>query len=936
LSVEVLISAGFWSTSLGVEVEQSLESWRCRGWIQAQGDPPDVLQILDAAWRESSIAGKVLEDEAARDLVAHAETLCRLAEVPDCKLHVSSSSYLGASGSRFQVSITEAPRPSSGYVEVRGPPARHPDAAWFLKRSAGQPEHSSLDAQIRLLAEFRQAAEQVEKLGDGRLTVSFDEHLSTFDIRAPSRIGLHWREGSDSGSTWNLTAYIPSAAGGSEEEVSLGGLSPQDPLVKLGKKTYIPIDQDTALVLRRAKTRFALRREAEVLQAIADPTIVVPEGVSTEGLDFSEYGSRVLGFGPVARAARSIDIQSSGARWFNPAGAVGPFMELVLPPVGSDQPAVRLTFARPEDAFEFRNAVRAALGPPVRGVLTVQGIRVLPTPALFHRVDTELDQYLKNLTPPSDPPTPPTATRRIGVKVGDAPPPDPEAPAINSDVRAALGRVLNPAMALKRHQEAGLAWLWTHYTAQSPGVLLADEMGLGKTLQIACFLGLQRAVTEAGLRPALVVAPLLLLENWAEELARFLAPEAFEPLLLLHGAQLSEIRRADGSLDLAPIKTSNVVLTNYDTLDRYQASLLKVDWRAVVLDESQQIKNPDTLRSKAARALKRDFAICSTGTPVENRLLDLWTLFDFLSPLKPLGTRAEFKERFEPCGSPQPQAVAKELRIPSPASPVLRRTKDKELDLPPKRVEVRLAEMTADQHRIEQRIVRGDGRVSRPNTLEVLNQLRSLYQHPWLLRRSLFGVADDTVPPDLDAICESSPKMALTLDILADVASHGEKALIFTPWARAQQLLVRALQLKFGIRARVVNGESNQRSQSMTFIREFSAIAGFSVLVISPIAAGAGLNIVAANHVIHYGRWWNPAKEDQATDRAYRIGQTLPVSVHYPILHHPGDPTGGFDVALHGLVERKRELARDFLSPEGDVTNSDIEDVLFSGGTSAA
>lgn len=280
-------------------------------------------------------------------------------------------------------------------------------------------------------------------------------------------------------------------------------------------------------------------------------------------------------------------------------------------------------------------------------------------------------------------------------------------------------------------------------------------------------------------------------------------------------------------------------------------------------------------------------------------------------------------------GQPAPQLVAQALAYPSPACPVLRRTKDDVLDLKPKTFERHLAPMTPEQMALERRVVGGEG-----STLEILGKLRSLYQHPWLLRPSLFGGSDLAVAPDLETICDASPKLRLCVELLARIQERGEKALVFSPWMKMQQLLDHVLRLRFGLRPRIVNGETNQRRQALQFIDEFSSGAGFNVLILSPLAAGAGLNIVAANHVIHYGRWWNPAKEDQATDRAYRIGQERPVTVHYPILHHPGNPAGGFDVALHELVQRKRALARDFLSPDADVTTEDIKAVLR--GTSDA
>ncbi len=170
------------------------------------------------------------------------------------------------------------------------------------------------------------------------------------------------------------------------------------------------------------------------------------------------------------------------------------------------------------------------------------------------------------------------------------------------------------------------------------------------------------------------------------------------------------------------------------------------------------------------------------------------------------------------------------------------------------------------------------------------------------------------------------------MQTLSEIKAKGEKVIVFTLWKSMQSIISKVIHEHFDVVARTINGETNSRDpdEADRIINYFSKTKGFDVLIASPIAAGAGLNIVAANHVIHYGRWWNPAKEDQATCRAYRIGQEREVHVYYPILHHPDNVEEGFDIKLNALVEKKRKLATDFLNPVGpEISANEFENVIY-------
>ncbi|MEY4513279.1 MAG: hypothetical protein RLZZ450_5401, partial [Pseudomonadota bacterium] len=503
---------------------------------------------------------------------------------------------------------------------------------------------------------------------------------------------------------------------------------------------------------------------------------------------------------------------------------------------------------------------------------------------------------------------------------------------------ATLDKLLEPGIQLKAHQRQGLAWLWHRYTKGASGALLADDMGLGKTLQIASFMLLAKRHPRAPgeKRPTLVIAPVVLISNWAEELKRFFVSSAVGRVLELRDTALRERRQSNGELDRSRIVGHDVVLISYETLARYSSSLLGIAWDLVILDEAHRIKNKGTSWSIAARGLsglcgptrprKFEFGICATGTPIENGVQDIWALYDFLSPGDPFGNHDVFCRQYLK-REDAPRALATRLEVGSMASSLLRRTKqDLGAELPGKRYETRTVEMTPLQQEQERLITTSGGRSG--DFFAVLQGLQKLYQHPWLL--------DDSThqkPRSARQAIEESPKLALCVDILREIRAKGEKALVFTLWTRMQWLLKEVLQSELGLQSiQIINGAPENRVKVLSHIDSFSRSPGFDVLILSPLAAGVGLNITAANHVIHYGRWWNPAKEDQATDRAYRIGQTRPVTVYYPVLHTPGRPDAGFDIKLDGLVRRKRDVARDLLDPVGDddFAKADLRSVFSS------
>ena len=387
-------------------------------------------------------------------------------------------------------------------------------------------------------------------------------------------------------------------------------------------------------------------------------------------------------------------------------------------------------------------------------------------------------------------------------------------------------------------------------------------------------------------------------------------------------------RKRGKLLDLNKLQENRVVITNYETLRNYQTSFAyhingKSLWSLVVSDEAQEYKIPSSKLSHAMKSLRADFHIACTGTPVENRLLDLWNICDAFQP-GVLSSAKEFAKEFE---KPADAALQEErlnglkrmLLFQKPHAFLLRRNKTEVGDLPPKQVSKLFCRMSEEEIGLHRQLVRTiqEGE-KRDQSLTVLNRLALASQHPALLSGSAAQM------PAGELIARSS-KLRSVMEQLREIKTAGEKALIFARSREMQSVLAKVLGYEFKIPVRIINGETKRsaarlRSQGVKTRNEildaFQSTAGFDVLILSPFVAGVGLTIIEANHVFHYGRWWNPAVEAQATDRVYRLGQRKPVSVYVPILKdETGQVAATFDERLDELMERRYRLAEDFLSP---------------------
>ena len=511
---------------------------------------------------------------------------------------------------------------------------------------------------------------------------------------------------------------------------------------------------------------------------------------------------------------------------------------------------------------------------------------------------------------------------------------------------------------LKAHQKVGVAWLqhlWGATSKYCSGCLVADDMGLGKTLQLLTFIAWY--LQQPGAKPVLVVAPVSLLENWQREMEKFFTP-GFARVLTLYGEALASkkvsrtmidpallARGMTKFLDAGWMEGANLVLTTYETMRDLSISLGTQTWGIMVCDEAQKIKTPGTLVTDAAKVQKALFKIACTGTPVENSLTDLWCLFDFvqpglLGPLNVFGTKYRRPIEMQDGDPAQVQALKDLKEIVEPQ--ILRRTKQElAIDLP-RKIEMNIEHpdlvripVSTEQRRMYNQVVQQykhaaqktspSGRRSNP-ILGMLHRLRTVCADP-----RPEGIQPDLTLP-IDDYRRRSPKMDWLIRLLDSLSSRNstEKVLIFTEFLEMQRTLQHYVGQRYNLRPRIINGavktDSRVPESRQRYIDEFQSSPGFNVLILSPIAAGFGLNIQAANHVIHFTRPWNPAKEDQATDRAYRIGQIRDVSVYCPTI--VADDFLTFEEKLDQLLSQKRGLANDMYNGTFDVAAEEFEELL--------
>ena len=472
--------------------------------------------------------------------------------------------------------------------------------------------------------------------------------------------------------------------------------------------------------------------------------------------------------------------------------------------------------------------------------------------------------------------------------------------------RVEPGTALNGT--LRPYQQVGVRWLYL-LSKLGLGGCLADDMGLGKTIQVLSLLLVLRGQADRPRRPSLLVAPASLLANWAAELERF-APSL--KAVVAHPSVLSATDlKALGSERLGDV---DLVMTSYGSLLRIPW-VADTRWQLVVLDEAQAIKNPDAKQTRAAKKLNAQARFALTGTPIENRLGDLWSIFDFINPGL-LGSSKEFTSLVKRLAErPHNQyAPLRELVRPY----ILRRLKTEKTviaDLPDKTEVKAFCHLSRKQAALYQQAVKELARQldeaqdiqRRGVVLSFLMRFKQICNHPsqWL------GDGAWTE--------EESGKWARLREIAEVIAAKQEKMLVFTQFREVTAPLAAFLASVFGRPGLVLHGETEVRKRQ-EIVRRFQEDEGVGFFVLSLKAGGAGLNLTAASHVVHFDRWWNPAIENQATDRAFRIGQTKNVLVHKFVCR------GTVEEKIDQLIESKRQLSKDLLEGGTELLLTELKD----------
>ncbi len=448
---------------------------------------------------------------------------------------------------------------------------------------------------------------------------------------------------------------------------------------------------------------------------------------------------------------------------------------------------------------------------------------------------------------------------------------------------------------LREYQKVGVAWL--HYLDRiGLNGCLADDMGLGKTLQVICSILLDQQQTQSDRlqRPTLLVVPTSVMGNWQKEVARF-APHL--SVSLHHGS----VRQQDQTLFVREVLLQDLVITSYALIRRDSRLFASVDWHRIVLDEAQNIKNPKAEQTKAIHKLTAKHRLALTGTPIENRLMDLWSIFQFLNPGY-LGTRARFRKQYElPIQRDKNPAQAKVLKqLLKPF--ILRRLKtDKTViqDLPDKVENKLYCNLGKEQASLYQAVVEdvaeqlneSEGIARQGLMLATLMKLKQICNHPaqFLQDGSVFSAS-------------RSHKLQRLSEMLEEALSEGDSALVFTQFTEIGSQIQTFLREQQVPTHYLHGGVSPRRRQTM--IDEFqNPESGPSVFILSIKAGGAGITLTKANHVFHFDRWWNPAVENQATDRAFRIGQKKNVFVHKFIT------LGTLEERIDDMIEEKKKVA---------------------------
>jgi len=429
------------------------------------------------------------------------------------------------------------------------------------------------------------------------------------------------------------------------------------------------------------------------------------------------------------------------------------------------------------------------------------------------------------------------------------------------------------------------------------GSCLADDMGLGKTVQVIALLLYDRLKKKESQSPALLICPMSIVGNWQKEIERF-APSL--KVMIHHGAD-----RSEGKVFFEEVKKHDILITTYSLIHRDEEDLSSIDWEYIILDEAQNIKNRVTKQTQAIKKLKGKNKIALTGTPVENRLSELYSIMEFLNGSY-LGNFTDFKKNYAlPIEKYRDREKSEKLKtLVQPF--VLRRLKtDKTIikDLPDKMEMKVFCNLTTEQATLYEAVVKdmmeqisnSEGIKRKGLVLSTLMKLKQICNHPAQFVHEKNSVAG------------RSGKLSRLEEMLEEALAEGDKALIFTQFAEMGTMLRNRLQEYLGREVLFLHGGTSKKQRDIMIARFQEERKGPPLFILSLKAGGVGLNLTEANRVFHFDRWWNPAVENQATDRAFRIGQTKNVHVHKFVC------TGTMEENIDKLIEEKKELAESII-----------------------
>lgn len=845
---------------------------------------------------------------------------------------------------------------------------------------------AELDEHWEALARFRRALEPGVRMrrSDPEARIAMTDFLSGLEVTVADRFSISPR----GGDSFNIvpfsgeTVEAAEADGGqvSEDAAELRGGRLQvfrdkvfsrgaRPAYRVGDQSYLVVDPSAAPVLRvmaemqradpATRAAFVRNPRQRITEAVtehlrargkldglspAEEQEVIEKEAEPAFVETAEYSERVIGLTVYQRPA--IEVTGAATTW--------------LPEAFTGE-AARVIEAMPRERVQaLIEQVDAAIATGT-GAVEVDGQAIPATPATRIALQQRLDQLsgAEEHAPDAGKQAENDETGRSGPIILETAGNIEELRwAARIRPRARLAPATLPAVVraeMKEHQTDSFRWKIGAWEAGLPGVLNADEQGLGKTLQAIAFLAwMKENMTHAGggrPGPVLVVAPTSLLENWELEVDKHLRPPGLGNVIRLYGTALGGRKRPGPQgvetesgttlLDLRDLHEAIAegrghrywVLTTYTTLTNYQHSLAKIPFSTAVFDEIQAVKNPTSLRANAALAVNADFRIGLTGTPIENSTTDLWAIMEQVLPGR-FGVLSDFRSRFgEPAEGNMQELHALMFEPQDGMPPVaLRRLKEEVArDLPAKgrRIHPRLMPEAQAAAYEEARVKLSGG--GRGSALKMLHHIRSVSVHPHA-----------AAPVEDQEYVAMSGRLQAAFQILREIRDRRERALVFIEHVRMQHRFIELLKREFDLaRVDLINGQTPiPRRQAIVtrFQEHLKRDGGFDVLVLGPKAAGTGLTLTAATHVIHLSRWWNPAVEEQCNDRVHRIGQTRPVTVHVPMAIHPGYQHNSFDWLLHSLMARKRRLASAALWPMGDTEDdaARLQQMLTEGGTAAS